>query len=224
MWCIPPEQDAAFVCQMEQVLEVYKRPYNPKHPVVCMDEQPKQLIGEVTRPLPTKPGQPACVDYEYIREGCCNVWMFVEPLGGWRSVRVSETKRAVDWAQQVKQLVDDPRYADVERITLVCDNLNTHHFASLYQAFDPAEALRLTQKLELIHTPKHGSWLNVAESELSVLTRQCLAGRIAHQPEVASEASAWTLDRNNRQIGVDWQFTTADARIKLKRLYPKITV
>ena len=224
MWCIPPEQDAAFVCQMEQVLEVYKRPYDPKYPVVCMDEQPKQLIAEVTQPLPTKPGQPACIDYEYIREGCCNIWMFVEPLGGWRSVRVSETKRAVDWAQQVKQLVDDPRYADAQRITLVCDNLNTHHFASFYQAFDPTEALRLTQKLELIHTPKHGSWLNVAESELSVLTRQCLAGRIAQQAVVASEASTWTSHRNNRQIGVDWQFTTADARIKLKRLYPKINV
>lgn len=224
MWCIPPEQDAAFVCQMEQVLEVYKRPYDPKHPVVCMDEQPKQLLAEVRRPLATQPGQPARVDYEYVREGCCNIWMFVEPLGGWRSVRVSETKKAVDWARQVQQLVDDPRYAGAERITLVCDNLNTHHLASLYQAFDPAEALRLTQKLELIHTPKHGSWLNVAESELSVLTRQCLTGRIARQGAVTTAATAWTSARNDRQIGVDWQFTTADARIKLKRLYPKITV
>lgn len=224
MWCILPEQDAAFVCQMEQVLEVYKRPYDPQRPVVCMDEQPKQLISEVSQPVPVQPGKPACVDYEYVREGCCNVWMFVEPLGGWRSVRVTETKKAVDWAQQVKQLVDDPRYAEAERITLVCDNLNTHNFAALYQGFDPAEALRLTQKLEMIHTPKHGSWLNVAESELSVLTRQCLGCRIAHQEEVATEATAWTIDRNHAQIGVDWQFTTADARIKLKCLYPKITV
>lgn len=223
MWCIPPEQDAAFVCQMEQVLEVYKRPYDARRPVVCMDEQPKQLISEVSQTLPVRPGHPACIDYEYVREGCCNIWMFVEPLGGWRSVRVSQTKRAVDWAQQVKQLVDDPRYANAERITLVCDNLNTHDFASLYRAFDAAEALRLTKKLELIHTPKHGSWLNVAESELSVLTRQCLGRRIANQEEVASEAATWNTDRNHRQIGVDWQFTTADARIKLKRLYPKIT-
>ena len=223
MWCIPPEQDAAFVCQMEQVLEVYKRPYDPKRPVVCMDEQPKQLISEVSQPLPVRPGQPVCIDYEYVREGCCNVWMFVEPLGGWRSVRVTETKKAVDWAHQVKQLVDDPRYAEAERITLVCDNLNTHNFASLYQAFDPEEALRLTQKLEMVYTPKHGSWLNVAESELSVLTRQCLGRRIASQAEVATEAVAWNANRNHQQIGVDWQFTTNDARIKLKRLYPKIT-
>ncbi len=146
-----------------------------------MDEQPKQLISEVSQPLPTKSGQPACVDYEYVREGCCNVWMFVEPLGGWRSVRVSQTKKALDWAHQVQQLVDDPRYADAERITLVCDNLNPHNFASLYKAFPPEEALRITHKLEMIHTPKHGSWLNVAESELSVLTRQCLGRRIARQ-------------------------------------------
>lgn len=223
MWCIPPEQDAAFVCQMEQVLEVYKRPYDAKRPVVCMDEQPKQLISEVSRPLPVQPGQPTCVDYEYVREGCCNLWMFVEPLGGWRSVRVTATKKAVDWAQQVKQLVDDPRFSDAEQITLVCDNLNTHNLSALYQAFEPEEALRLTRKLELAHTPKHGSWLNVAESELSVLTRQCLGGRIASQAEVDCQAATWNADRNDRQIGVDWQFTTTDARVKLKRLYPKIT-
>lgn len=223
MWCIPPEQDAAFVCQMEQVLEVYKRPYDPMRPVVCMDEQPKQLISEVSHPLSVKRGNPARVDYEYVREGCCNAWMFVEPLADWRSVRVSNTKKATDWAHQVQALVDDPRYAHADRITLVCDNLNTHNFASLYQAFDAAEAMRLVQKLELVHTPKHGSWLNVAESELSVLTRQCLGRRIASQDEVAAEAAAWNEDRNQRQIGVDWQFTTNDARIKLKRLYPKIT-
>ena len=224
MWCIPPEQDAAFVCQMEQVLEVYKRPYNAQRPVVCMDEQPKQLISEISQPLPVKPGHPASTDYEYVREGCCNVWMFVEPLGGWRSVRVTTTKKAVDWAHQVKRLVDDPRYSNVEQITLVSDNLNTHHFSSLYQAFDATEAMRLMQKLELVHTPKHGSWLNVAESELSVLTRQSLGHRIASQEETAAQAAAWNEDRNHRQTGVDWQFTTADARIKLKRLYPKITV
>lgn len=222
MWCIPPQQDAAFVCQMEQVLEVYKRPYDPRHPVVCMDEQPKQLISELSRPIPVAPGQPARVDYEYVREGVCTVWMFVEPLAGWRSVRVSSTKTAMDWAHQVQALVDDPRYAKAEHITLVCDNLNTHVLASLYQAFPPAQALRIARKLELVHTPKHGSWLNIAESELSVLTRQCLAGRIGTQQAAAREVHAWNEDRNTRQIGVDWQFTTADARIKLKYLYPKI--
>jgi hypothetical protein len=224
MWCIPPEQDAAFVCQMEQVLEVYKRPYDPACPVVCMDEQPKQLISEVSEPIPTAPGEPARMDYEYVREGVCTVWMFVEPLGGWRKAPVTATKTAVDWARQVHQLVDEPRYRRAKRITLVCDNLNTHGLASLYQAYEPAEALRLARKLELVHTPKHGSWLNVAESELSVLTRQCLGRRIPDQSAVGAEAQAWGQERNRRQVGVDWQFTTADARIKLKRLYPKVKV
>jgi hypothetical protein len=222
MWCIPPEQDAAFVCNMEQVLEVYKRSYDPLHPVVCMDEQPKQLISEVSQPVSVAPGQPPRVDYEYVREGVCTVWMFVEPLGGWRSVPVTETKTAVDWAHQVQQLVDNPRYAAAERITLVCDNLNTHHLGSLYQAFEPTEALRIAKKLELVHTPKHGSWLNVAESELSVLTRQCLDRRIAQRQTVAEEAGTWGRDRNDCQIGVEWHFTTTDARTKLKYLYPKI--
>jgi hypothetical protein len=224
MWCIPPEQDAAFVCHMEQVLQVYQRPYDPRFPVVCMDEQPKQLIAEVSAALPAAPGQPARVDYEYVREGVCVVWMFVEPLGGWRDVRVTDTKTAVDWAHQVRDLVDAPRYAGAERITLVCDNLNTHGLASLYQAFEPAEALRLARKLELVYTPRHGSWLNVAECELSVLTRQSLDRRISARHEVAAEAAAWNADRNARQIGVDWHFTTDKARTKLKHLYPKIKV
>jgi hypothetical protein len=222
MWCIPPEQDAAFVCQMEQVLEVYKRPYDRQRPVVCMDEQPKQLIAEVSQPVGVAPGRVARVDHEYVREGVCTVWMFVEPLGGWRQAPVTQRKTAVDWAQQVQKLVDHPRYRQAEKITLVCDNLNTHRLASLYQAFEPGEALRLTRKLELVHTPKHGSWLNVAESELSVLTRQCLGGRIAKPGTVAAEVAGWSDERNRRQVGVDWQFTTADARVKLKRLYPNI--
>lgn len=188
-----------------------------------MDEQPKQLTSEDNPPIPPAPGHPTCIDYDYDREGSCNVWMFVEPLGGWRSVRVTDTKKAVDWAQQVKQLVDDPRYADAEWITLVCDNLATQNFATLYQAFEPMEAMRLVQKLEVVHTPEHGSWLNVAESELSVLPRQSLGRRIATRQEVADEATAWDTDRNQRQIGVDWQFTNSDARIKLKHLYPKTT-
>lgn len=224
MWCIPPKQDAAFVCQMEQVLEVYKRPYDSRHPVVCMDEQPKQLISEVSGPLSMTPGQPERMDYEYVREGVCTVWMFVEPLAGWRSVPVTETKTAADWARQVKGLLDQPRYRRAERVTLVCDNLNTHNLASLYQAFEPAEALRLIKKLEVVHTPKHGSWLNVAESELSVLTRQCLDRRIAKLNVVAEEARTWSHQRNARQTGVDWQFTTSNARIKLKYLYPQIKV
>jgi hypothetical protein len=222
MWCIPPDQDAAFVCQMEQVLEVYRRPYDPRCPVVCMDEQPKQLIAETRRPIPAAPGRPARVDYEYVREGTCTVWMFVEPLAGWRSVPVTATKTAADWAYQVRRLVDDPRYSGAERITLVCDNLNTHGLASLYQAFEPAEALRIARKLELAHTPKHGSWLNVAESELSVLTRQCLDRRIATQGEVAEEAGAWSGGRNAKRVSVEWHFTTEDARVKLRHLYPKI--
>lgn len=222
MWCIPPRENAAFVCQMEQVLEVYKRPYDPRYPVLCMDEQPKQLISESRRKVPVAPGRPARVDYEYVREGMCNAWMFVEPLGGWRDVRVTATRKAVDWAHQVKKLVDDPRFAEAERITLVCDNLNTHRIKSLYQAFEPAEALRLAKKLEMVHTPKHGSWLNIAESELSALSRQCLANRIAEQNTVAAHTRAWSSERNAGQIGVDWQFTTEDARVKLKSLYLKI--
>jgi hypothetical protein len=222
MWCIPPQQDAAFVCQMEQVLEVYKRPYDSEHPVVCMDEQPKQLIAETRKPVPAAPGQPARVDYEYVREGVCNVWMFIEPLGRWRDVPVTDTRTSVDWAQQVRRVVNAPRFAQAKRITLVCDNLSTHALTAFYQAFEPAEALRLVQKLELVHTPKHGSWLNVAESELSVLTRQCLDRRIADQDIVTKEAGAWSKERNARQVGVDWQFTTDNARTKLKYLYPKV--
>ena len=222
MWCIPPEQDAAFVAQMEQVLEVYRRPYDAAHPVVCMDEQPKQLISETRASVPVGPGRPARIDYEYTREGVCNAWMFVEPLGGWRSVRITARKTAIAWAEQVRELVDDPRYATAEKITLVCDNLNTHTVASLYEAFPATEALRVARRLEIIHTPKHGSWLNIAESELSVLTRQCLGCHLASQDLVVSEARHWTEERNALQVGVDWQFTTEDARVKLKHLYPKI--
>lgn len=221
MWCIPPEQDAAFVAQMEQVLQVYARPSDPRRPVVCMDEQPKQLIRQRHAPITTSNGQRR-IDHEYIREGVCHVWMFAEPLGRWRDVRVSDRRTAVDWARQVKALVDDPRYADAERITLVSDNLNTHRLASLYEAFAPAEALRIANRLELVHTPKHGSWLNVAECELSVLSRQCLSRRISDIPTIHRHARAWSADRNARQTGVDWQFTTDHARNKLKRLYPQI--
>ncbi len=221
MWCIPPQQDAAFVAQMEQVLQVYASPYDSKCPVVCMDEQPKQLIREARRSIITSGGE-RLADHEYLREGVCNVWMFTEPLGSWRDVRVSDRRTAVDWAHQVKALVDDPRYANADRITLVCDQLNTHTLGSLYKAFTAEEALRIANRIELIHTPKHGSWLNIAECELSVLTRQCLDRRIPEVKTIDREARAWSASRNASQTGVDWLFTTDQARNKLKRLYPKV--
>jgi len=220
MWCIPPKQNAAFVCAMENVLEVYRRPYDPKRPVVGMDEQPKQLIAETRTPVSAKPGQPTKIDYEYRRHGVASVWMFSEPLAGWRKVNVTERRTAVDWAHQMRELVD-VHYPDAECVTVVLDNLNTHTLASLYEAFDPAEARRIVNKLELVHTPKHGSWLNVAEIELSVLSRQCLDRRIPEQNLIAREAAAWAERRNQEARKIDWRFTTDDARIKLKRLYPK---
>lgn len=206
---------------MEQVLEVYARPCDARHPVICMDEQPKQLIDEVRKPV-VAPDGTVREDFEYVRRGVCVAWMFVEPLAGWRTAVVSTRRTAADWAQHVKDVIDAPRYAQAERITLVCDNLNTHRLASLYQAFAPAEALRLARKLELVHTPRHGSWLNMAEPELSVLTRQCLGQRIGEQDRVAGLACNWAETRNRRQTGIDWQFRTADARNRLKYLYPKI--
>ena len=222
MWCIPPEQDGAFVARMERVLDVYSRPYDARRPVVCMDEQPYQLLSETRAPLPARPGKEAVVDHEYVREGSCAVWMFVEPLAGWRDVPVTGRRTAADWAERVRALVDEPRYDGAECITLVCDNLNTHDFGSLYSAFDAAEAKRVMDRLELVFTPKHGSWLNIAESELSVLTRQSLADRLGSEAAVAARAAPWARDRNRLQVGVDWQFTTDDARAKLRRLYPKI--
>lgn len=222
MWCIPPEQDAAFVAAMEQVLTVYHRPYDPLHPVVNMDEQPIQLISHSRPSLPMRPGSCAKIDYEYVREGMCNAFMFVEPLGGWREVHVSATKKAIDWAGYVQWLVNHPRYANAKRITLVCDNLNTHCAGSLYAAFAADEAFRILSRIELVYTPKHGSWLNMAEPELSVMTRQCFADRVGTQQDVANRITAWQKDRNQRQIGINWQFSTEDARVKLKRLYPKV--
>lgn len=221
MWCIPPQQDASFVCQMEQVLDVYKRPYDAQFPVVGMDEQHKQLIAESRAPEKMAPRRPQKIDSEYVREGSCVVWMFFEPLGGWRDVRVTATRTTLDWAHQMRALVDAPRFSAAQRITVVCDNLNTHALSSLYQAFPAPEASRIVKKLELVYTPKHGSWLNIAESELSVLTRQCLSRRIAAEPEVRREAVQWMADRNCMASKANWQFTTDKARVKLKHLYPK---
>lgn len=206
---------------MEDVLDVYCLPYDPTIPQVCMDEQPQQLIRETRRPLPAEPGQPERVDYEYERNGTANLFLFVEPLGGWRHVAVTERRTAVDWAHQIRDLVD-VHYPHAKRIRLVMDNLNTHKMASLYEAFQPAEARRVAQRLEIHYTPKHGSWLNIAEIELSALTRQCLDRRIPDIETLREETQAWEVERNTQQTGVDWQFTTAEARTKLKRLYPQI--
>lgn len=209
---------------MEQVLEVYLRPYDPRRPVVCMDEQPKQLLSDTRPPLGCAKKRPRCVDHEYARHGTCCVWMFVEPLGGWRDVMASPRRTSVDWAHRVRRLVDNPRYAGAERIILVCDNLNTHKIAALYEAFEPDEAFRIMQRLQIVHTPVHGSWLNVAEIELSALTRQCLDVRIDTIEKLDDQISTWTAERNKAQVGVKWHFTNADARIKLRHVYPQIVM
>jgi hypothetical protein len=220
-WVLPPKASAGFVAPMEDVLEVYTRPYNPARPVVCFDEATKQLVGEVQTPLPIQPGQPARVDYEYERRGTANLFMVFEPLAGQRHVKVTDRRTAVDYAYVIRDLVD-VYYPKAEKIVLVQDNLNTHAPASLYEAFEPAEARRILERLEIHYTPKHASWLNMAETELSVLGRQCLGRRIPDQPTLTREVAAWETKRNTALVKVDWQFTTADARIKLKRLYPSI--
>ncbi|UXE59179.1 MAG: IS630 family transposase [Woronichinia naegeliana WA131] len=221
MYVIPPEKSAEFVSNMEDVLEIYHRPYDPNCPVICMDEQPIQLVKETRLPLPAKPGQPEAHDYEYERNGTANIFMFTEPLSGWRKTVVSERRTSVDWATEIKNLLDND-YADNDKVILVCDQLNTHKLASLYEAFEPSTARRLVERLEIHHTPKHGSWLNIAENELSAMTRQCLARRIPDRETLEQETTAWYTQRNHSQKSVDWQFTTAEARIRLKRLYPQI--
>lgn len=218
---MPPEHDAEFVCGMEDVLEVYHRPYDPKRPLVTLDETSKQLIGETVDPVPAAPGQPERFDYEYVRNGTANLFMISEPLLGWRAVQVTERRTAKDFAEVVRWLVEEV-HPEAERIVLVMDNLNTHKLASLYEAFPPEQARRIAERLEIHHTPKHGSWLNMAEIELSVLSRQCLGRRIESMQQLKREVSAWEESRNERGVVVKWQFTTADARIKLRRLYPVI--
>lgn len=218
---IPSEHDAAFVAGMEDVLEVYRRPDDPPRPVVCLDEQPTQLIGETRQPIPAAPGQEQRYDYEYERLGAVNTFMVVEPLTGWRKANVRATKTALDLAHEIKELLDVD-YSSAEKVVLVWDNLNTHAPASLYKAFPPEEARRLLDRLEIHDTPKHGSWLDIAEIELSVYTKQCLDRRIDDIDTLRREAKAWTDRRNASGAKVDWHFTTDDARIKLKRLYPQI--
>jgi transposase len=206
---------------MENVLAVYKRPYEPAHPVVCFDEKSKQLVGEVAKPIPAAPGRAEAHDYEYVRNGTANLFMFVEPLRGWRHVSVTSRRTKLDFAQQMKELVD-VHCPKARKITLVMDNLNTHRMSCLYEAFAPAEARRIIEKIEVVHTPKHGSWLNMAECELSVLEKQCLGERVDDEPTLRHRLAIWEKDRNARIKKIDWQFETADARIKLRRLYPKI--
>lgn len=220
-WVIPPEQNGDFVAHMEDVLDVYRRPYDPRFPQVCMDEQPVQLIKETRIPLPLEPGEPERYDYEYERNGTANNFLFTEPLGGWRKVSVRKTKTFLDWAEEIRILLEED-YSEAERVILVCDNLNTHKIGSLYEAFPPEEARRLASRLEIHYTPKHGSWLNIAEIELSILTRQCLNRRVPDQDALERETHAWHNPRNEQQKGIDWRLTTDNARIKLKRLYPQI--
>lgn len=219
-YCIPEKDRARFVAQMEEVLDVYARPPDPLEPLVCMDEASKQLLGHLVDPLPMEPGGPdAREDYHYTRGGVRSLFMFFAPLLGWRRVASSERRTRLDWAREVKRLVDED-FPEARRIVLVCDNLNTHHVASLYEAFPAAEACRIARKLEIHYTPRNGSWLNVAEVELSVLSSQCLDRRIPDAPALDGELAAWGRRRNDEASKVTWQFTTADARVKLRRLYP----
>lgn len=205
---------------MEDVLDIYELPYNPDLPVVCMDEKPYQLLGEARESWAMRPGNNKKIDFEYTRNGTCSIFTFVEALAGRHHVRVREHRTAIDWAEEIKYLVDE-RYPDAQKIILVMDNLNTHKPASLYKVFPPEEARRIIKKLEIHYTPKHGSWLNITEIELNVMTRQCLSRRIASIDVLRSELSAWTNERNNGKSKVNWQFTTKDARIKLVSLYPE---
>lgn len=206
---------------MEDVLDVYHRPYDAKRPLVCLDEASKQLIGQTVQPLPAGPGQPQRFDYEYVRHGTVNLFMISEPLLGWRHVAVTERRTAQDFAAVVRWLLEE-LHPEADKVVLVMDNLNTHKLASLYEAFPPEQARRLAERLEIHHTPKHGSWLNVAEIELSVLSGQCLDQRLESQEAVRQEVGYWEEERNERQVGVNWQFTTADARLRLRKLYPAV--
>src|ERR1035437_4006216 len=223
-WVIPPKADGEFVAHMEEVLETYVEPYDSRRPVVCMDEQPIQLLKETRVPLPATKEHPRRVDYEYERAGTASIFMFCEPLSGWRQVTVRERRTKIAGAREVEELLRT-RYAQAEKVILVCDNLNTHTKGAFYEAFDPETARAIVRRLEFRHTPKHGSWLNVAENELSSMTRQCVTGRRFETIDaLRSETAAWQKHSNARQRGVDWQFQVDDARVKLKSVYPKIIV
>jgi hypothetical protein len=223
-WVIPPEADGEFVASMEEVLETYEKPYDPNRPVLCMDEQPVQLIKETRKPIAATKEYPRRVDYEYERAGTASIFMFTEPLSGWREARARPRRTKVDWAIEMAELLEG-RYANCEIIELVSDNLNTHTKGAFYEAFEPARARALVRRIEFCYTPKQGSWLNIAENELSSLTRQCLADRrIGDIGTLQEEIAAWSCDVNTTQRGVDWQMIIDDARCKLKSVYPKIKV
>jgi len=223
-WVIPPEADAEFTACMEEVLETYEKPYDPAIPVLCMDEQPVQLVKEVKTPIEATLEHGKRVDYEYERAGTANIFMFTEPLSGWREVAVRERKTKIDWALEMAQLLEG-RYVACEKVIVVCDNLNTHTKGAFYEAFEPERARQLVRRIEFCYTPKHGSWLNIAENELSSVTRQCVSGRrIGDIGTLREETAAWSADVNATQRGVDWQMKVEDARCKLKSVYPKINV
>ena len=214
---IPPDQNGSFVANMEMVLDVYKRPFDPLHPIICMDESPKQLISETRKPIPASPGRSAKYDYEYKRCGVSNIVLACEPLAGKRMIKITDRRTALDWASFIEEIA--AQYEQAEKITLVMDNLNTHNAGSFYEKFPPEKAKALWDRFEFVHTPKHGSWLNIAEIELNVLWGQCLKRRIDDIETVRKEAVAWQDTRNNKNAKVNWQLTTADARVKLSRLY-----
>lgn len=221
-WVIPPDSDAEFVAHLEEVLDTYAKPYDPAAPVIWMDEQPVQLHREVRPPIPATPQHGKRVDYEYERAGTASIFMFTEPLAGWREVAVRPTRTKVDWATEVAQLLEG-RYADCEQVILVCDQLNTHTKGAFYEVFEPERARQLVRRIQFCYTPKHGSWLNIAENELSSLTRQCVSGRRFEDIEsLRRETAAWSSDVNTTQKGVDWQMKINDARCKLTSVYPKI--
>lgn len=221
-WVIPPEADAEFVACMELVLDTYERPYNPDQPVICMDEQPVQLVNEVRKPIEATDSHPKRVDYEYERAGTASIFMFCEPLAAWRQVTVRKQRTKSDWAKEVAHWLDT-RYAHCNSVTLICDNLNTHTKGAFYEVFPPQQARQYVRRIQFVYTPKHGSWLNVAESELSAMTRQCLKNRrIGTIESLQEEIQAWAIDINESQRGVNWQMKIDDARIKLKSIYPQI--
>lgn len=223
-WCIPPEHKAAFVAAMEDVLTVYSRAYDEDYPVVCMDEKPVQLFANARKSIRSKDGRIEYEDNEYIRNGTASIFIFTEPLNGWRYAQAEEHRTGEDWAKKIEWLLET-QYPSAKKVVLVMDNLNTHSIASLYKTFEPKRALKLASRLEIHFTPKHGSWLNIAEIELSALGRQCIGSqRIPDLGTLNGLLEPWYVDRNKRQRGVDWQFTTEDARVKLKRLYPVINI
>lgn len=221
MWCIAKGENAAFVAAMEDILDLYCLSYDAEIPVVCMDEKPYQLLDEVREPIPMKPGSVRKVDAEYVRKGTCSIFVFNEPLTGWGDAHARNRRTKVDWAEEIRWLLDEV-YPTAKKVRLVSDNLNTHVISALYQAFPAPEARKLARRLEMHHTPKHGSWLNIAEIQISVLARQCLCRRIPALSVLNRELAAWAALRAASPHPVDWQFTTEDARIKLKHLYPKL--